>query len=231
VLLVTSRTVLRLRGAHDLRVAGSARRGGQGAAELRAHASVNLLVERAYAAAPGFELTDENAEAVAEICRRLNGSAVAIGLAAARGRLLPPQELSSRLGRRFSVLTCGERDLLERRRTLAITLGWSFGLLSADAQSLFARLGAFPGTSTLSAVDAVAGDAGAASWGPGAGRASGGHARVAGPGRSRSARPQLCSLLTEQRQLCSNSICARVSLAVTLVWRCSARDHPGGGEP
>jgi predicted ATPase len=234
VLLVTSRTVLRLRGAHDLRVlplpvppAG----GGQGAAKLRAYPSVKLFVERAYVAAPGFELTDENAEAVAEICRRLNGLALAIGLAAAMGRLLPPEELLSRLGQRFSVLTGGERALLERRRTLPNTLGWSLGLLSADAQALFARLGVFPGPFTLTAVEAVAGDAGAASWRPGAGRASDGHAGVAGPGRSRSARPQLSSLLTEQRQLCSNSICARARLAVALVWRCSAREHPGGGEP
>jgi predicted ATPase len=233
VLLVISRTVLRLRGEHEFRVlrlpvppAG----GGRDAAELRAYASVNLFVERVYAAAPGFELTD-NAEAVAEICRRLEGLALAIGLAAARVRLLPPQELLSRLDQRFSVLTGGERDLLERQRTLRNTLFWSFGLLSADAEALFALLGGLPGAFTLSAVEAVAGDAGAASWEPGAGRASDGHAGVAGPGRSRSARPRLSSLLTEQRQLCSNSICARAMLAVALVWRCSAREHPGGGEP
>ena len=97
---MTSRTVLRLRGEHEPPVpplvphAG----GGRAAAELRANASVNLFVERAYAAAPGLELTDDNAEAVAEICRRLNGLALAIGLAAARLRLLPPQELLSRAG-------------------------------------------------------------------------------------------------------------------------------------
>ena len=149
VLLVTSRTVLRLRGEHEFRVlplpvapAG----GGRDAAELRAYASVNLFVERAYAAAPGFEPTDDNAEAVAEICRRLDGSALAIGLAAARVRLLPPQELLSRLGRRFSVLTGGERDLLERQRTLPNTLGWSFGLLSADAAGAVRPAGSVPGT-------------------------------------------------------------------------------------
>jgi predicted ATPase len=234
VLLLTSRTVLRLRGEHELRVlplpvppAG----GGRNAAELRVYASVNVFVERAYVVAPGFELTDDIAEAVAEICRRLDGLPLAIGLAAARGWLLPPQELLSRLGQRFSVLTGGERDLLERQRTLPNPLGWSFGLLSADAQALFARLGVFPGPISLSAVEAVAGDAGPASWEPGAGRAGDGHAGVAGPGRSRSARPQLSSLLTEQRQLCSTSICARARLAVALVWRCSARERPGGGAP
>jgi hypothetical protein len=225
VLLVTSRTVLRLRGEHELRVpplpvppAG----GGRGAAELRASASVNLFVERAYAAAPDFELTDDDAAAVAEIRRRLEG------LALARVRLLSPQELLSRLDRRFGALTGGERDLLERKRTLPETLGRSFGLLSAKA--LFARLGVFPRPSDLPAV-AVAGGAGPASWEPGAGRASDGRAGIAGPGRSRYARPQLSSLLTEQRQLSSNGICARARSPVALVRGCSARGHRGGGEP
>jgi hypothetical protein len=197
---------------------------------LRADASVSLLVERAYAAAPSLELTDDNAEAVAEICRRLNGLALAIGLAAARLRLLPPQELLSR-GRRFSMLTGGGCDLPERQRALPNTMDRSFGLLSADAQTLFARLGVFPGPFTLSTVEAVAGDAGPTSCEPGAGHASDPHAGVAGPGRSRSARPQLSSLVTERRQLGSRSICARARLAVALVWRRSAREHPGGGEP
>jgi hypothetical protein len=156
--------------------------------------------------------------------------ALATGLAAARGWLLPPQELLSR-GRRLSVLTGGERDLPERQRTLRNTLDRSFGLLSADARTLFARLGAFPGPFTVSAVGAVAGDAGPASCEPGAGRASDGHAGAACPGRSRPARPRLSSFLTEQRQLCSNSICARARSVVALVWRCSAREHPGGVEP
>jgi len=234
VLPVTGRTVPRPRGEHELRVlplpvppAG----GGRDAAEPRAYASVNLFVERAYAAAPGFEATDDNAEAVAEICRGLDGLALAIGLVAARVRLLPPQELLSRLGQRLSVLTRGERDLMERQRILPDTLGWSFGLVSADAQALFARLGVFPRPFTMSRVEAAAGDAGSAYREPGAGRASVGHAEVAGPGRSRYARPQLSSLLTEQQQLCSNSMCALARLAAALVWRCSAREHPGGGQP
>jgi predicted ATPase len=235
VLLVTSRTVLRLRGVHELRVlplpippAG----GGRDAAELRAYASVNLFVERAHAAAPSFEPADDNAEAVAEICRRLDGLALATPLAAARGRLLPPQELLlSRLGRRFSVLTGGERDLLERQRPLPNTLNRSFGLPSADAHALFARLGVFPGSFTLSTVEAVAGDAGPASWEPGAGRASDGHAGVAGPGRSRSARPQVPSLLTEQRQLCSTSICARARFGRGARVAMLRSRAPGGGKP
>ena len=86
---------------------------------------------RARAAAPGFELTERNAEAVAEICRRLDGLPLAIELAAARIRLLPPRALLARLDDRMSVLTAGPRDLPERQRTLRSTLDWSFGLLSA----------------------------------------------------------------------------------------------------
>jgi hypothetical protein len=103
----TSRTVLWLRGEHELRVLPlpAPARGRPG--RCGAYASVNLFVRRTYAAALGFELTDENAEAVAEICRRLKGLAPAIGLAAASVQLLPPQELLTRLGRRFGVLPAG----------------------------------------------------------------------------------------------------------------------------
>ena len=156
--LVTSRTVLRLSGEHEFPVpplpvppAGV----GRDPADLRRYASVSLFVERAHAVAPGFELTDENAGAVAEICRRLDGLPLAIELAAARVRLLPPQALAARLDQRFSVLTGGARDLPERQRTLKNTLDWSFGLLSAGEQALFARLGVFAGPFSLPAAEAV----------------------------------------------------------------------------
>ena len=99
------------------------------AATRRQYASVRLFTERAQAAAPGFRLTSDNAGAVAEICRRLDGLPLAIELAAARVRLLPPQALLARLGDRMGVLTGGPRDLPERQRTLRNTLDWSFGLL------------------------------------------------------------------------------------------------------
>ncbi len=118
VVLVTSRVVLRLRGEHELPVpplpvppAGL----GQDAGDVQDYASVGLFTRRARAAAPGFELTGGNAEAVAEICRRLDGLPLAIELAAARVRLLPPQALAARLGHRFSLLTGGARDLPERQ--------------------------------------------------------------------------------------------------------------------
>jgi predicted ATPase len=170
VVLVTSRTVLRLRGEHEFPVpplpvppAPAVR----DPADLQQYASVSLFVERAHSIAPGFELTDANAGAVAEICRRLDGLPLAIELAAARIRLLPPQALASRLDQRFSLLTGGARDLPERQRTLKNTLDWSFDLLSAGEQALFARLGVFAGPFSLPAAEAVcAPDQGQAS-GPG----------------------------------------------------------------
>ena len=127
--------------------------------QLQGYASVQLFTERAHAADPGFELTARNAAAVAEICRRLDGLPLAIELAAARVRLLPPQALASRLDQRFSLLTGGARDLPERQRTLRNTLDWSFGLLSASEQALLARLGVFAGPFGLPAAEAVGIDA------------------------------------------------------------------------
>jgi predicted ATPase len=158
VVLVTSRAVLRLSGEHEFAVpplpvppAGAA----PDPEELRRYAAVALFTERAHAAAPGFELTAGNAGAVAEICRRLDGLPLAIELAAARVRLLPPQALASRLDERFSLLTGGPRDLPERQRTLRNTLEWSFGLLTAGEQALFARLGVFAGSFSLPAAETI----------------------------------------------------------------------------
>ena len=159
VVLVTSRTVLRLRGEHELHVAPLPTPpdtpGGLPLADLQGYPSVRLFVERAHAAAPDFELTSENAEAVAEISRRLDGLPLAIELAAARTRLLPPRALLSRLDDRLTLLTGGARDLPERQRTLRSTLDWSFGLLPPAEQALFSRLGVFPGTFDLEAAEAV----------------------------------------------------------------------------
>ena len=158
VALVTSRTVLRIRGEYEFCVPPLLVPPA-GAGNPLDYPSVQLFAGRARAVAPGFALTGSSARAVAEICRRLDGLPLAIELAAARIRLLSPRALLARLDDRMSVLTAGPRDLPERQRTLRNTLDWSFGLLSADEQALFARLGAFAGTFGLPAVTAVCGDA------------------------------------------------------------------------
>ena len=162
VILITSRTVLRLTGEYDLSVpplpvppVGLV----SGTADLLRYPSVQLFVERARAAAPGFELTTRNAQAIAGICRALDGLPMAIELAAARIRLLPPQALLARLDDRMSVLTAGPRDLPERQRTLRSTLDWSFGLLSAEQKTMFPRLAVFVGPFDLPAAQAIGDDA------------------------------------------------------------------------
>jgi predicted ATPase len=162
--LVTSRMVLRIGVEHEFPVPPLPvpEKGiGQTAGDLQQYASVRLFVERAQAATASFELTSRNAEAVAEICRRLDGLPLAIELAAARVRLLPPQALLARLDHRLTLLTVGPRDLPERQRTLRATLEWSFDLLSPGEQRLFACLGVFAGGFDLPAAEAVSGHAGA----------------------------------------------------------------------
>jgi predicted ATPase len=159
--LVTSRTVLRLSGEHEFTVSPLAVPPTDGTARdvtrLREYPAVRLFAERATAAAPGFGLTDVNAPTVAQICRRLDGLPLAIELAAARVRMLPPKALLARLDEGLQVLGMGARDLPERQRTLTNTLDWSYGLLAPGEQALFARLGVFAGTFGLPAAQAVGG--------------------------------------------------------------------------
>ena len=102
-------------------------------------------------------LSERNAGAVAEICTRLEGLPLAIELAAARTKLLPPVALLSRLGNRLELLTGGRRDAPQHQQTLRMTLDWSYDLLEPDAQRLFARLGVFAGGCTLESAEAVCG--------------------------------------------------------------------------
>jgi predicted ATPase len=119
--------------------------------------AVALFAERARAAKPDFRLGEENAGAVAEICVRLDGLPLAIKLAAARVRVLPPRAMLERLNRRLELLVGGARDAPARQKTLRRTLEWSYGLLSEPEQRLFGRLGVFVGGCTLEAAGAVCG--------------------------------------------------------------------------
>ena len=122
---------------------------------LTQYEAVALFIERAAAVKPGFAVTNENAPAVAEICHRLDGLPLAIELAAARVRVLPPQRMLAELSHRLSFLTGGARDLPARQKTLRGAIDWSHDLLTADEQKLFRRLAVFVGGCTLEAIEAV----------------------------------------------------------------------------
>ena len=116
---------------------------------------VALFIERARAADPAFTVTGQDAAVVAEICSRLDGLPLAIELAAARLRILPPQALLGRLSNRLTFLTGGARDRPTRQQTLRATIDWSYSLLDDSEQRLFARLAVFAGGCTLEAAEAV----------------------------------------------------------------------------
>lgn len=122
--------------------------------------AVRLFIARAQAVRPDFTVTNETAPQIAEICVRLDGLPLAIELAAARSKLFPPQALLARLDQRLKLLRDGSRDLPARQQTLANTIAWSYDLLDATQQVIFARLGVFVGGCTLEAAEAVVGDDG-----------------------------------------------------------------------
>ncbi len=157
--LVTSRARLRVSGEHDVAVSPLAVPSREavagGPAAVGSYSAVRLFVERMRSVRPGFDVTADNASAIADVCRRLDGLPLAIELAAARGGLLGPAALLERLGRRFDLLTTGPLDAPSRLQTLRAALAWSYGLLDADEQAVFRALSVFHDGGGLDAVSTI----------------------------------------------------------------------------
>jgi predicted ATPase len=146
--LATSRTPLGLYGEKEYVVPPLSVPDVRHLPDLKAlsqYEAMRLFIERAKSAKVDFEVTDQSAPAVAEICVRLDGLPLAIELAAARIKMLPPKAMLQRLTSRLKFLTGGARDLPERQRTLRATIEWSFALLDEGERTLFARLAVFSG--------------------------------------------------------------------------------------
>lgn len=128
-------------------------------AALTTYEAVRLFIARAGAVKPGFQVTNENAPAVAAICARLHGMPLAIELAAARVKLLPPDAILARLEKQLTVLAAGSRDLPERQQTLRGAIAWSYDILDEGARRLLDRLSVFSGGIDLEAAEAICGPA------------------------------------------------------------------------
>ena len=161
VILAASREALGIDGERLVPVPPLAVPGAEAdlAAITQAEA-VRLFADRAAAVKPSFQLTAENAAAVAAVVRRLDGIALAIELAAARVPAMTAAELARRLERSFGVLAAGPRGAAAHHQTLRATIDWSFQLLTGPEQVLMARLAVFAGGATLEAVEAVCGGEG-----------------------------------------------------------------------
>jgi predicted ATPase len=164
--LVTSRQILELTPEREIAVGPlpvpgvqAFRRSGIGEEAdlnaLAANESVGLFVDRAQRARPDFQLTRANAAAVAELCRRLEGIPLALELAAAWVKQIPPAKMLHQLGQRFDLLVSRQRDLPSRHQTLRAAIDWSYQLLSPELQRFFARLFVFRGGFTSEAAAAV----------------------------------------------------------------------------
>ena len=153
-IIVTSREMLRVSAEHVYAVPPlELSPGANGRAD-----AVELFLDRALAIHHDLDVTDDLLGATSEICRRLDGLPLAIELAAARTRILTPQDILSRLDRRLQLLTTGPSDVPERQRTLRATIEWSYDLLNEHEQQLFDQLGVFRGGFTLEAAEGVVTD-------------------------------------------------------------------------
>jgi non-specific serine/threonine protein kinase len=159
-IVATSREILRVTGeqrypVEPLRIPEGGR--FQPFEDLIVYEAVRLFVERAKSADPSFRLSDANAGAVVEICRRLDGLPLAIELAAARMRAAAVEEIAARLADRFEALKEGPRDAPARHRTLRAAMDWSYDLLTVGEQAVLRRLSAFAGSFDLEAATPVCG--------------------------------------------------------------------------
>ena len=157
-ILVSSRSSLRVSGEQECPVPPLAvpdPRTRPTPESLAACESVRLFAERAAAAIPGFAIDEENAPAIAQIARRLDGLPLAIELAAARVKLLPPEAILPRLEHSLRLLTGGSRDLPDRLQTLRGTIAWSYDLLTAGANRLLAACSVFAGGASLEVIETV----------------------------------------------------------------------------
>ena len=163
---ITSRTLLRIAAEREFPLAPLALPSSSDAGSsesLLDYPAVALFVERARASNGSFALTPQNAAAVTEVCRRLDGLPLALELAAARLRILSPEALLERLDHALNVLTSGPRDTAERHQTLRATIDWSHTLLTESEQRLFRRMAVFVGGCTLADVEAVCAEPGGTS--------------------------------------------------------------------
>ena len=162
-IVTTSRTPLRIAAEQEYPLAPLAlppSSDTDSTESLMAYPAVELFVERAQPIGGSFDLTSENAGAVAAVCRRLDGLPLALELAAARLRLLSPDALLERLDHALDVLTSGPRDTPERQQTLRATIDWSHSLLDESEQRLFRRMAVFAGGCTFADVEVVCADPG-----------------------------------------------------------------------
>jgi predicted ATPase/class 3 adenylate cyclase len=160
-ILATSREPLRISGETTLQIPPLAGPpdAHPAASALHEHDATRLFIERAAAAQPGFQASERNAAAIADICRRLDGLPLAIELAAARVRVMPVERIAERLGDRFRLLVSGERAALPRQQTLRAVVDWSYELLDVPERAIFRRLSVFAGGFTLEAAEAIVADA------------------------------------------------------------------------
>ena len=160
-IIATSREVMNCGGEKIYRIPPLAipdRNSNNTPEQLAQYESVRLFIERALAVNPDFRINNENAQALAEICSRLDGIPLAIELAAARTKILSVVKIYERLDDRFSLLTGGKRTALPRQQTLKALIDWSYDLLSEEEKILWSRLSVFSGGWTLEAAEEICSD-------------------------------------------------------------------------